>query len=1000
MKIQNKWTFYGSSRKYKRLLSCIEILNLEMEGEEEEEIHNELLSKLRIQDGIRLAHLNINGLTHKLDELRLLIASTDLDVLALTETHLSNDIHDNELIIENYNILRNDRNNGLTPWGGTAIYFNESLSAHEFTSDHDIEATWIDITIKGQKLLVGSVYRPPKDNAFLQKFNRALNEVSHRSNIIVFGDFNIDISKTAKLPEPALTHSYKSILRANKLKNVITEYTRVTDSTKSLIDHVLASDCSKLLSSGTYDPCLSDHRLIFAVMKLKRQRKSPTFKTVKNYKNVDWKKVQTEMLETPWWVTSTFDDVDDSYWAWKSLYNQILSNHVKERKVKVRAESHPWMNSDIRKQMNHRYKLLVLAQKTNKGSLQWTLYKQARNKCTALLRKAKSDYWKNKFDNSTSTKEFWSLVKSFQGQQTRSKIGPIKDDGGKILTCDHEKSNTLNKYFATIGKKMSEPLPPPQPIEVNNAAPHCSPVIEIDRSDLSKQFKKLTHPSKASGIDNISARDLHSIGEPIIDSLMTIFNKSIDTLNIPSIWKRSKVKCLHKKGSKLECENYRPISLLSIPSKLMESIICRNLDYHLQSHNLLNEGQWGFRKQRSTILALLNMTEKWRYLLDNNHHVGILFLDYRKAFDSVNHEVIDHKLLKHGINGDLHKWIMNYLSERSQITVVNGKSSDMELVDTGVPQGSLIGPRAFTLTVNDCPDISEDFDTDLFADDNTSACSDKNLDTMFVKVQHMSNELSLWSSTARLSIHPLKSTLLVLSPKAFIGPLPVVTLDGVPLTIKKNAKCLGVKIDNKLSWKNHISSTTKLFGVKIKKLFKMRDMSTETLKSIYIQGILPSVTYALPVWGNGCKNQLDHLNDLHCKVARMIFRTGDQMSNSDVLNLAKFESIDIMYKRQLACLSYKLFKNQLPVSLTKWQAEKKTSRVLRNKHRVKLPSFNKVAYKKSFAYRSAVIWNQLSNETVDQNSLSCFKKKLSKDINLLSFAEGGMRQKNNDFIYY
>ena len=177
---------------------------------------------------------------------------------------------------------------------------------------------------------MGSVYRPPKDNAFLPKFNRALNEVSHRSNIIVFRDFNIDISKSAKLPEPTLTHSYKSVLHANKLKNVITD--RVTDSTKSLIDHVLASDCSKLLSSGTYDPCLSDHRLIFAVIKLKRQRKLPTFKTVKNYKDVDWKKVQTEMLETPWWVTSTFDDVDDSYWAWKSLYNQIISNHVKERK--------------------------------------------------------------------------------------------------------------------------------------------------------------------------------------------------------------------------------------------------------------------------------------------------------------------------------------------------------------------------------------------------------------------------------------------------------------------------------------------------------------------------------------------------------------------------------------------------------------------------------------------------------------------------------------------
>ena len=211
---------------------------------------------------------------------------------------------------------------------------------------------------------------------------------------------------------------------------------------------------------------------------------------------MDWKKVQTEILETPWWITSSFDDVDDSYWAWKSLYNQILSNHVKERKVKVKTESNPWMNSEIRKQMNHRYKLLVLAQKTNKGSLQWTIYKQARNKCTALLRKAKSDYWKSKFDNSNSTKEFWSLVKSFQGKQTKSKVGPIKDDEGNILTCDSNKANILNKYFATISKKMSDLLPTPQlnNVEVNNATPKCSSIIEIDRSNLSKQFKKLAHP--------------------------------------------------------------------------------------------------------------------------------------------------------------------------------------------------------------------------------------------------------------------------------------------------------------------------------------------------------------------------------------------------------------------------------------------------------------------------------------------------------------------------
>ena len=131
-----------------------------------------------------------------------------------------------------------------------------------------------------------------------------------------------------------------------------------------------------------------------------------------------------------------------------------------------------------------------------------------------------------------------------------------------------------------------------------------------------------------------------------------------------------------------------------------------------------------------------------------------------KAFYSVNHQIINHKLFKYGVNCHFHQWIMNYLSDHFQKTVVNGKSSNKESIDTGVPQWSLIGPRAFSITVNDCPDISEDFDTDLFADDNTSTCSDTNLDTMFVKLQCMSNELSSWSVENHLSIHPLKSTLI------------------------------------------------------------------------------------------------------------------------------------------------------------------------------------------------------------------------------------------------
>ena len=129
------------------------------------------------------------------------------------------------------------------------------------------------------------------------------------------------------------------------------------------------------------------------------------------------------------------------------------------------------------------------------------------------------------------------------------------------------------------------------------------------------------------------------------------------------------------------------------------------------------------------------MTESWRKHLDDNRYVGIFFLDFRKAFDSINHQVIEKKLSSCGISGDLFVWIKNYLSDRQQLTTVNGQSSNYENVDTGVPQGSLLGPRLFSVSVNDLPDQSEKYETDLFADDTTSACISYTIDELMIKVQ-------------------------------------------------------------------------------------------------------------------------------------------------------------------------------------------------------------------------------------------------------------------------
>ena len=282
--------------------------------------------------------------------------------------------------------------------------------------------------------------------------------------------------------------------------------------------------------------------------------------------------------------------------------------------------------------------------------------------------------------------------------------------------------------------------------------------ICIDTKHLDKQFSKLSKPGKSSGLHGVSAKDLH-----LHLHLIREFG-SIDTLQLPTTWKKARVSCIYKnKGaSKSDCENYRPVSILSIPSKISESIVCKNIDDHLEQHALIYNRQWGFKKNHSTITALLHMTETWKKLVDNKMDIGVLFLDFRKAFDSLVYGVIMKKLSACRISGNLYEWIANYLSYRKQVTLVNGKiSTDMD-VNCGAPQGSLLGPRLFSITANDLDPKSREnrldqisCKTDLFADDTTSSTHDKSIDGLFI-LPSATYGLSIWGNGSKMHFEKLE----------------------------------------------------------------------------------------------------------------------------------------------------------------------------------------------------------------------------------------------------
>ena len=234
--------------------------------------------------------------------------------------------------------------------------------------------------------------------------------------------------------------------------------------------------------------------------------------------------------------------------------------------------------------------------------------------------------------------------------------------------------------------------------------------------------------------------------------------------------------------------------------------------------------------------------------LDKGHKVGVLFIDFRKAFDCVDHIILTEKLKAVGLSGDVWKWINDYLSNRMQGTSVNKSRSDRNPIRAGVPQGSLLGPRLFASYVNDLPDSITSGEVYMYADDTTIYLVGNTVDYMTTALQAVLDQVNSWCLSNRLVLHEGKSEAMVLSITPFVGPLKHLKRGEDTIRYVSSTKCLGVTIDDKLSWSQHISLARSAFNAKIKMLRRINFLSTSILETLYYKIVIPSVLYDLGVW--------------------------------------------------------------------------------------------------------------------------------------------------------
>ncbi|CAB4026825.1 Hypothetical predicted protein, partial [Paramuricea clavata] len=505
---------------------------------------------------------------------------------------------------------------------------------------------------------------------------------------------------------------------------------------------------------------------------------------------------------------NTTNDIDKLWSCWKKSFLDAVNNHIPTKTIKD-TNSLPWVDKEVRHLIRKKYSALK-RYRQNKCETRKQKLRGLSDAVKSLIKKKHREYLR-KIETSfaTNPKLFWTYHKAIL--HSRSKQTSDIVFNGITAKSSAEKAELLNSYFSSVFTTSST--------DIGDCDGEASETesglgeLTVDVAEVENYLRNLDI-TKASGPDKIPARLLKECGRHIAPSNCELFNVSLRVGRLPVEWKSANVTPVHKKHLKEPAENYRPISLLPIIAKLLERCVCRRLYEHVIS--AISLGQHGFLRNRSCTTQLLQVLHKIGENLDSNIQTDIVYLDFAKAFDSVDHGLILAKLRQFGVHSNMLNWFINYLTGRTQRVVVDGVASGWSSVTSGVPQGSILGPMLFVLFINDLPDIIPDkSETALYADDTKTfrkiTCEDDAR-----QLQQTLTNLATWSNTNNMRFNELKCKVLTVSRKK--QPVDFTyRLGSTTLTHVEKEKDLGVTMTGKLSWDSHIHEITakanKLLGL-------------------------------------------------------------------------------------------------------------------------------------------------------------------------------------------
>ena len=770
--------------------------------------------------GLVMASLNINGLLPHIDELRLFLSTAKIDILAINETKLDSTISNTELCITEFDLVRNDRKCNGRHGGGVCFYIKKNLNFHIRKDLHDESLEILSIEIikpRSKSFVVTTWYRPPSSS--LDLF-RAFEEIVEKIDCTgldyyILGDLNCDYL----CPEKAnLATSYlRNIADVYGLSQLISEPTRITKTTKTLIDVCFTNNPERITDSGVNHLGISDHSIVFMTRKARYEPIPSRIVQMRKLKNLDTEMFLSDLEQMPWTDVLTFEDPNDMWTHWKRNFMSCVDNHAPIVSKKIGKRNSPWISADLKHKMRQRDSLKRDAILSN-SEIDWQQYKRARNLTNNAIKLAKKNYYTRNFElNSANPRKTWQLIGDLNGRNSsNSKNVSALKTGEQIITSSAEIAESFNEHFTSIAKSLADDLPR-SGVKPESYLKPANTVFSLKPPSTKLVCELLCRidDKKAVGLDGIPNKLLKLSANIVGPSLSEIFKKSILTGAFPREWKVSRVTPVFKKGEKKnDVDNYRPISVVSTISKIFERIVFDQFSSYLNDNDILTTCQSGFRTLHSTLTSLIEATNYWSVNIDKGLFNGVIFIDLKKAFDTIDHEILLNKLLNYGVDQQSIKWFESYLSNRFQRVSVNGSLSDPSAVDFGVPQGSNLGPLLFLVFINDLPNCLSMGSARMFADDTNISVIGQSITDLEPVLNAELQNIREWLLSNRLSLNVAKTEFMIIGSRqkftAHKNDASIqVKIDDNEIEKVEYAKSLGVTIDKNLNWSVHIQNLTK-----------------------------------------------------------------------------------------------------------------------------------------------------------------------------------------------